>query len=180
MIADDLQLRLRPVFVGWITFVSLLPLQLFFTVWSAMFFGIALQWFGLFRNSGWLAFGLPGGLSFIVLPIALYFGKKLNYSRTEYRFVGDRLEIVEGFFSISQKAIRLQEIKEVTLHKRILQRMCDLGSIYLATAATGSFPSASPFGAFGVGNVTASGVTLRDLQNPDEAYRKIRAIIPSS
>jgi membrane protein YdbS with pleckstrin-like domain len=177
---DDVQLHLRPVFVGWITFISLLPLQLFFTFWSAIFFGIALQWLGLFRNSGWLAFGLPGGLSFVLLPMVLYLGKKLNYSRTEYRFVGNRLEIVEGFFSISQKTIGLQEIKEVTLHKGVLQRMCDLGSIYLATAATGSFPSASPFGAFGLGNVTASGVTLRDLQNPDDAFQKIRAIMPNS
>jgi uncharacterized membrane protein YdbT with pleckstrin-like domain len=171
---------LRPVFVGWATIISLLPLQLFFTFWCGIFLGVPIQWLGLFRGSGWLGFGIPGTLAFVVLPVVLFFGKKLNYSRTEYRFFHNRLEVDEGFFAISRKTVRLQEIKEVTLHKGFLQRMCGLGTIYLATAATGSFSSANPFGAFGFGNVTSSGVTLRDIPNPDDAFERLRAIVPKS
>jgi len=173
-------LTLKPVFVGWITFVSLLPLQLFFTFWCGIFFGVPIQWLGLVRGNGWLGFAVPGGLAFVALPVVLYFGKKLNYSRTVYRVFRDRLEIDEGFFAVSRKTVELREVKEVTLNKGILQRMCGLGSIYLATAATGAFPRASSFGAFGFGNVTASGVTLRDVQNPDDAFESMRAIVPKS
>jgi uncharacterized membrane protein YdbT with pleckstrin-like domain len=59
----------------------------------------------------------------------IYTGKKLNYARSEYKFFDDRLEFVEGFFSLSKRVIRLKDIKEVTLRKGLFQRQYGLGSI---------------------------------------------------
>ena len=55
--------------------------------------------------------------------------------------------------------------------------MYGLGSIYLATLATGSSPGSNVFTALGFGNVSASGVGVRDIANPDEAFEKIRSIV---
>ena len=85
-----------------------------------------------------LPFIFFGGLAFFGVPAVAYIGKKLNYSRTEYRFFADHLEFEEGFFSINKKVINFRDVKEVTLRKGILQRIYGLGTIYLATLATGS------------------------------------------
>jgi hypothetical protein len=50
-------------------------------------------------------------------------------------------------------------VKEVTLRRGILQRTQGLGTVYLATLATGSTTANSPFVALGFGNVSASGVS---------------------
>ena len=119
-----------------------LPLQLFFTIWCAVFFGGMLQASGLFGGSprqagGQLPFIIFGAIGFFGVPAVAYLGKKLNYSRTEYRFFADHLEFEEGFFSINEKVIRYRDVREVTLHKGMFQRLYGLGTIYLATLATG-------------------------------------------
>jgi hypothetical protein len=71
-------------------------------------------------------------------------------------------------------------VKEVTLRKGILQRMYDLGTIYLATLATGSSPGSNVFSALGFGNVSASGVGIRDIRHPDEAFDKIKSVVDAN
>src|SRR5262249_19812102 len=125
----------------------------------------------------WTPFVFFGALAFFGIPLVTYVGKKLNYARTDYRFFPDRLEFEEGFFTINQKVIKFRDVKEVTLRKNIFQRIYGLGSIYLATLATGSSPGSNVFTALGFGNVSASGVGVRDIPNPDEAFEKIRSIV---
>jgi uncharacterized membrane protein YdbT with pleckstrin-like domain len=170
-------LSLRPVFIGWITLVIQLPLQLFLSFWIGDFFGTMLLITGLFWEHQQIPFVICGGIAFIAIPLVAYFGKKLNYSRTEYRFYDDHLEFEEGFFSLNRKVIRYKDIRETTVHKGIFQRLYGLGSIYLATLATGSVRGPNVFSALGFGNVTASGVIIRDVRSPDEVYDKIRALI---
>jgi uncharacterized membrane protein YdbT with pleckstrin-like domain len=172
-----MQFSLRPVFIGWITLLMQLPLQLFFTLWSGGFFGGLVTSTGIFPRGSWAPFVFCGGLAFVGMPLVAYVGKKLNYARTEYKFYSDRLEFEEGFFTINKKVIKLKDVKEVTLHKNILQRMYGLGTIYLATLATGSSPRTNVFNAFGFGNVSASGVGVRDIRDPDETYEKIRRMV---
>jgi uncharacterized membrane protein YdbT with pleckstrin-like domain len=173
----------RPVFIGWITFVMQLPFQLFFTVWAALFFGGMTQALPVFTRGSEAPFIIFGALAFFAVPAVAYLGKKLNYSRTEYRFFSDRLEFEEGFFSINEKTIRYQDVKEVTLHKGVFQRIYGLGTIYLATIATGTSPwgygsgSFNPFNAFGFGNISASGVSVRDIADPDQMFDKIRQLV---
>ena len=180
-----MEFSLKPVFIGWTTLLAQLPLQLFLTLWSALFFGgittaLLTSFEGdfeagtFFTSSPFLFFG---ALAFAGVPFLAYVGKKVNYSRAEYRFYGDHLELEEGFFSVNRKEVRYADIKEITLHKGFLQNMNGLGSIYLATLATGSTPGTGAFQAFGFGNVSASGAVVRDVADPDQAYDKIRRIV---
>jgi hypothetical protein len=164
------KLSIQPVFIGWITLVTQLPLQLFFTLWSALFFGGMASSAGLFPGTSKLGFYVIGAITFFGIPIVAYVGKKLNYSRTEYRFYADRLEFDEGW-------IKFRDVKETTLRKGILQRTYGLGSIYLATLATGSTRNTNPFVALGFGNVSASGVIVRDISDPDGTFEKVRQLV---
>ena len=170
---------IRPVFVGWIALVYQLPFQLFFTFWSAAFFGGFVNSFHVFPKNSSVPFVLFGAMAFVGFPLVAYFGKKLNYARTEYKFLEDRLEFEEGFFTINEKVIKFKDVTEVTLRKNIFQRLYDLGTIYLATQATGSSARTNVFSALGFGNVSASGVGVCDIRNPDETFEKIRGIVDS-
>jgi uncharacterized membrane protein YdbT with pleckstrin-like domain len=176
---------LKPVFIGWITLLAQLPLQLFLTFWAALFFGgitsaLLLNFEDDF-DAGTFFGGAPfrffGALAFFGIPLVIYFGKKLNYARTEYRFFDDRLEFEEGFFTIRKKEIRYRDVKEITLRKGVFQRLYGLGTIYLATLATGSSSDSQPFSNLGMGSVSASGISVRDIRDPDQAYEKIRRIV---
>ena len=172
-----MKFSLKPVFIGWITLLQQLPFQLFFTLWCGGFFGGMAKSFGLLPRDSSTPFIVFGALAFFGIPLVAYIGKKLNYARTEYTFSDDQLEFEEGFFTINKKLIKYKDVKEVTLRKGILQRIYGLGTIYLATLATGSTTSFNPFYALGFGNVSASGVGVRDIPNPDDAYEKIKAMV---
>ena len=167
-----MQFSIKPVFIGWIALLTQVPAQLFLTLWVGGFFGGMTH-----RAIGPLSFVLFGGIAFFAVPAVAYFGKKLNYARTEYRFYEDRLEFDEGFFSINRKAMKYKDIKEVTLRKGLLQRIYSLGTIYLATLATGSGPSNNVFFGLGFGNISASGVGVRDTRDPDVTFEKIKALV---
>lgn len=179
---------LKPVFIGWVTLLSQLPLQLFLTFWAALFFGgITTALIGGLADdfdaatffTAW-PFKVFGALAFFGVPAVAYFGKKLNYANAEYRFFDDRLELQEGFFSVNRKQVRYADVKEITLHRGLFQRMCGLGTVYLATLATGSSPEANSFGSLGFGNVSASGVSVRDIADPVLYYEKIQALVTPS
>lgn len=165
----------RPVFVGWIILLIQLPLQIFFTVWAGMFFGGLLSTTGVFSDS-WVPTYIFGGLAFFGIPLAAYIGRKFNYKRSEYRFYDDRVEFEEGFLTIHKKTIRYKDVKEVTLKRGILQRMCGLGTIYVGTQATGLMSYASPFSALGFGSTSTSGLNVRDVAGPEETYQRIKVL----
>jgi membrane protein YdbS with pleckstrin-like domain len=174
-----MKFSLKPVFIGWITLLTQLPFQLFFTLWCGAFFGGMARSFGIVAADSQTPFIVFGALAFFGIPLVVYIGKKLNYTRTEYKFFDDQLEFEEGFFTINKKVMKYKDVKEVTLRKGMLQRIYGLGTIYLATLATGSTTSFNPFYALGFGNVSASGVGVRDVANPDEAYEKIKGLVES-
>src|SRR2546423_9667146 len=100
MTPGAVKLSVKPVFIGWITLLMQLPLQLFFTVWAGGFFGGMGAAAGLFAKNSWTASYAIGAIVFFAFPIIAYVGKKLNYSRTEYRFYYDRLEVEAEVFSL--------------------------------------------------------------------------------
>ena len=117
-----MKFSLKPVFIGWITLLQQLPLQLFFTVWCGGFFGGMGKSLGILPMESQAPFVFFGALAFFGVPLVAYIGKKLNYARTEYSFSDDQLDFEEGFFTISKKLIKYKDIKEVTLRKGILQK----------------------------------------------------------
>lgn len=101
-----------------------------------------------------------------------------GFRRLDYSFSPTAVTAIEeGFFSINEKVIKFRDVKEVTLRKGFLQRFYDLGTIYLATLATGSSPSFRPFNALGFGNVSGSGISVRDIQSPDETFDKVKQLV---
>jgi len=177
---NNMIFSLRLIFIGWAILAALLPLQLFFALWSGIFFGVLIEWLQIFPDRCWFAFIVPAAVAFFTIAILGYVGKKLNYSRTECRVFSDRLEFEEGFFATSRKTLRFLDVKEVTLHKGILQRICRLGTIYLATIATGTLGTVNRFPWLGLVNASASGLALRDILNSDAAFERIGELIYSS
>ena len=163
--------------LGWIALLYQLPFQLFFTLWSGAFFGGLIGTLHAFPRNSPLPFVLFAAIAFFGFPLVAYFAKKLNYARTEYKFSEDRLEFDEGFFTVTEKVVKFRDVKEVTLRKTIFQRIYDLGTIYLATDATGSSGRTNVFNALGFGNISASGVGVCDIPNPDEIYERVRRLV---
>ncbi len=170
--------REHPHFVGWIALLTALPLQLFMTVWAGGFFGgMSRAVLGLHGDMPFVVFG---GLAFRGVPCFAYFGKRLNYNRTVYSFYDDHVAFEEGFFSHNKKIIKYRDVVEVTLRKGLLQRSVGLGTIYLGTVATGSNQQFNPFYAIGFGNISASGVGIRDIRDPDAAFDRIRTLVDAA
>lgn len=180
-----MRFSIRPVYVAWATFVAQLPSQLFVTaIFAYSFTSVTAS----IRSHGTTVeapdiltspiFAEAAALAFILYLLIANVGKSLNYSRAEYRFFSDHLEFQEGLLAVNRKIVPYGEIREITLHRGFLQRLCGLGTIYLATSATGTIsdkekrdPNAFP--SFGFGNISASGMVLRDIGNPDEELERI-------
>jgi membrane protein YdbS with pleckstrin-like domain len=165
-----MRFTLKPIFIGWITLLTQLPLQLFFTIWCGGFLGGLWKAVGLSSQDSNIPFIVCGGATFIGIPLVIYIAKKFNYQRTEYVFYDDYLEFEEGFFTINKKIIKFKDVREVTLRRGILQRMYGLGTVYLATLATGSYNNINAFSTIGFGNISASGVSVRDIKDSEEIY----------
>jgi uncharacterized membrane protein YdbT with pleckstrin-like domain len=170
-----MEFSVRPVFIGWVTLLTQLPLQLFLTVWAGGFFGGMSEF--AFQHKSWGPFLLFGGLVFFGMPLVTYIGKRFNYAQTEYKFSDDSLEFEEGFLALNKKKIMLRDVREVALQKGVLQRLHGLGNIYLGTPATGSSTASNTFTALGLGNVSGSGIIMRDIPNPDDTYERIMRLV---
>jgi len=162
-------LTLRPVFIPWVTVLSVLPIQLFLTVWGAGFCGgfgmLGVKALGLALPT-WFTFVFFGCLFFFGIPILAYVAKKRTYSKTEYRLFRDRVEYAEGFWTVENKTTKYKSIIETHLRKGIIQRRYNLGTIYLATPATGMQQG-----------TRTSGIRIRDIEEPEKVYEMVRDLI---
>ena len=62
----------------------------------------------------------------------IFFG--LPWTFTKYSLSEDRLFISTGFFSVKEDEVRLYRIMEVSLERKLWQRMCGLGTIKCCSA----------------------------------------------
>jgi membrane protein YdbS with pleckstrin-like domain len=159
----------RPVFIPWVTVASVLPIQLFMTVWAGGFFG----GFGMFGLKAlglnlplWFTFVFFGALAFFGIPFIAYYSKKKTYAKTEYKFYPDRLEYAEGFWTAENKTIKYKNITETNLRKGIIQKKYGLGTIILSTPATGIQQGRA-----------RSGIRISDIENTEEIYNKVQSLI---
>ena len=60
-------------------------------------------------------------------PKRIFFG--LPWTFTKYSISEDRLFISTGFFSVKEDEVRLYRIMDVSLERKLWQRMCGLGTI---------------------------------------------------
>jgi uncharacterized membrane protein YdbT with pleckstrin-like domain len=118
------------------------------------------------------------GLAVLVLfPIITLAVKWLNYQNTVYRVYPDRLEIEEGFLTQHRKEIRLASVRETNLRRSVLQRLVGLGSVYLATQATGHGQWWQASAILGGTSTFGSGAMLMDLADSEAAYQDVRALV---
>jgi membrane protein YdbS with pleckstrin-like domain len=166
---DQPQLVAKPVFVPSVTLLSVLPLQIFFGIWGAGFFG----GFGMFaiRGTGiplpaWFAFAVFGLLFFFGIPILACTAKKRTYAKTEYRFYRDRLEYAEGFWTAENKTISYNSVTEASLRRGVIQQKFGLGTIYLATPATGLSQGRA-----------ISGIRITDIPDAEAVFAAVQQLI---
>ena len=62
----------------------------------------------------------------------IFFG--LPWTFTKYSLSEDRLFISTGFFSVKEDEVRLYRIMDVSLERKLCQRMCGLGTIKCCSA----------------------------------------------
>lgn len=62
----------------------------------------------------------------------IFFG--LPWTFTKYSISEDRLFISTGFFSVKEDEVRLYSIMDVSLERKLWQRMCGLGTIKCCSA----------------------------------------------
>lgn len=62
----------------------------------------------------------------------IFFG--LPWTFTKYSLSEDRLFISTGFFSVKEDEVRLYRIMDVSLERKLWQRMCGLGTIKYCSA----------------------------------------------
>lgn len=164
-------LTLQPVFIPWVVILATLPGAVFFALWAGLFLGgfsgVAIDALGL--NISPVAPGVFfAALALVGIPGVTYYAKRSTYADTEYKFFPDRLEYAEGFWAAEQKMIPYEKITEVSMRSGIIQRMYGLGTIYLATPATGSMNQ---------GSKSFSGIKLRDIPDAQDVYGRVRQVL---
>ena len=92
-------ISVRPVFIGWIALLIQLPLQLFFTIWCAVFFGGMLQASGLFIGSPRLA---GAQVPFII------FGAIGFFRRSRRRLSGQEAQLQPHRISLLHRSPRIR------------------------------------------------------------------------
>jgi len=100
-----------------------------------------------------------GLVVFIILSVILCIITIVNYEKTTYEFLQDRLVYYEGFWNRSKKEIRYKEIKEIGYKQGVLQGDQN-GNLVLSTAATHQ----------------QAGITLIDIENIKEVYQRFKVI----
>lgn len=165
------QLVIKPFFTPLHVFVSIIPIQIFFSIWGATIFGIVgffiIEYFGLEINPWYVAL-ITGILFLIFTPLVAAYIIFQRYSTTEYRFYHDHLDCQEGFWPLQHKTINLEHIIELHMIQRFWQRLFNLGTIVLSTAASDKFKQ------------TFGGIKMVDIHKPQEVYWSIKRIIESA
>ena len=94
----DVRLSLKPVFIGWVAPLRLLPHLCFYLIFGCFFFG-DLQRFGGFL-------GGYGIYAVLAILFVVYMSMKVNYKNSKYTFFDDRLVINAGFLTSNKVTIK--------------------------------------------------------------------------
>ncbi len=159
----------QPVFIGWVSVFSVLPITFFASIWAAGFLGIMSNTF--MRN---MSIGIPewfmpvfwGCIALFGIPGLTYYAHRKTYAQTVYRFYQNKLEYFEGFFTVEEKTILYKNVNEVYLRRGIIQRGYDLGTIVLSTPATGWNSSRA-----------RSGIRIVNIKNPEKVYKAVKELV---
>ncbi|OXU14539.1 PH domain-containing protein [Sedimentisphaera salicampi] len=167
--AGSPSIKVSPTFNPLLSVASFIPVQLFLTAWGAGFLGgMSLGAVKAWKLGipEWAPFVFFGALFFFAVPALVYFFKKKTYEKTEYRFFKDRLEYSEGFLTAQDKTIKYDKITETSMRRGVVQKRFGLGTIFLATPASGYQQ-----------NRASSGIRIKDVEQPEKLYAQIESLI---
>ncbi len=162
-------LILKPQFLSPSMFLSMIGWQILFTIWGGVLIGIIgllLSSYYSWNISFWTFAILAGALFFIVSPLVFLFLMFNRYSKTDFLFFKDRLELRSGILKLQNKTIHYQDVIELDLRSGLLQRFSDIGDIIVITTASN-----------GKSVVEKEGIRLFDIPNPEEYFNKLKLLI---
>lgn len=110
-------------------------------------------------------FWFYGLVSFLIIAYIYTIIVRFNYVATRYELKVDGLIYAEGFLNTVNKEIKWRRVVEISLKRSLWQRVFDLGTVVVSTAATGDQTA---------GHMTSTGIHLTDLENYDDAYTIIK------
>ena len=94
-------------------------------------------------------------MSFLSIGIMIFLSIKfLIYETTVFSITDSTVQYKRDFFTLLQKNLRYRDIKEITLHRNILQRMFGLGTVKVISHAT----------------TENAGIILYDIEEYQEIY----------
>ena len=173
---------LRPVFVGWIALVMQLPFQLFFTLWCVFFGGLTKV---IFRTDSTLPFWWFGGACLFRYSANLLFRQEAQLFPHRVCVLPESARIRGGLLQHPQEGHQVQGCEGSQLaqgHSSTSVRARNDLSRHAGHRLVAGIKCIGGFGfwALGFGNISASGVNVRDIANPDAEFEKIRRIVDTS
>ncbi len=160
---------IRPVSTPFNALISIVPLQLFLTLWGAVVFGTGgfflIRYLELDLNP-WVPAVVSGLLFFLLTPAFAVYRALNRHAVTEYRFFDTRIEYHESYWGSIDRSIGYEHIIELNLHKSLRQQPLNLGTIILAISNPEDFSGR-------LNNL----IRIPDIRFPDETYGKIKRII---
>lgn len=100
----------------------------------------------------------------IIAFIVMLIFRKIEFKHLEYKFYIDRMEYEDGFLNKSKKQVKYSSIREIILHRTVIDRFFNLGRIRIATSAE---INRSKY---------RSGLNLTDLVDSEYIYEKVKEI----
>lgn len=97
---------------------------------------------------------IPKLVSQSLIVSILLFVRFIQYKSTTFSILDNAVQYKLDFIMLSQKRLRYKDIKEITLHRNVFQKVFGLGTIKLTTHAT----------------TRNAGIKLYDLENYQETY----------
>ena len=125
--------------------------------------------------------GLPLLFYFPILPIVflvIYIAIKMvvvnmQYKNLNYNFYTTKVEYIDGFLNKEEKELKYKFVREVTMSRNLLERICGIGTIKIFTNASS--------GGYGGGNHNSmkgrNGIFIHCLADVEEQYRIVKQII---
>jgi uncharacterized membrane protein YdbT with pleckstrin-like domain len=111
----------------------------------------------VFSNSD-TSYPFLSGTYFLVLFILIMPYKALKYRLTTFSIEQDKLSYIRDFLGYYRNDIKYENIKEVVISQRMIQKLFGLGDVYLISNIAG-------------GN---AGITFFNLENPHQVYEIIQ------
>lgn len=81
-----------------------------------------------------------------------FFGQPLSF--TKYILYSDRLTVERGLLTFRQEELRLYRVRDITLRQTLLQRLFNVGTVYLETL-----------------DISSRRVILQDILNPQNVMK---------